>query len=315
MIDMKKRVSARRPFIYANNSNFKYAVWKEWCSLGGNIIGGRPLERYFKSFAYHLDLPTICQCDNEAHLCFGEGASLRFDAFPDYISHEVIPMLWDCWPAYWNTTENWFRKHKVKTAIFTSSLTADHFRKVFPQMNILHCPEGIDTIVYKDGKQLEDRIYDYLEYGRCSRAIDSSLLDERIKVLSSRNEKTGLATREQLADALSDSKVVLALTRQDNQPEIAEGIDTLTQRYWECMLSRCVIIGRAPQELIDLVGYNPVIPIKKDNFNDQILDILEHIEDYQELVDRNRKVALEMGDWKVRMKMVREWLQQQGYRV
>lgn len=310
-----KIIKAKKPFIYPNNSNFKLAVWDEFVKDDVKSTGSRSLEKYYESFSYHLDLPTLYINKKEVRLCFCEGASLRFDTFPDYLLYEIIPMFWDCWPAYWNTTENWFRKHKVKTAIFTSSQTADHFRKVFPQMNILHCPEGIDTIVYKDGKQLEDRIYDYLEYGRCSRAIDSSLLDERIKVLSSRNEKTGLTTREQLADALSDSKVVLALTRQDNQPEIAEGIDTLTQRYWECMLSRCVIIGRAPQELIDLVGYNPVIPIKKDNFNDQILDILEHIEDYQELVDRNRKVALEMGDWKVRMGMVREWLQQQGYRV
>lgn len=307
-----KIIKAKKPFIYSNNSNFKLAVWEEWVKAGGKTTGHRPLEKYYKSLAYHLDLPTLWMGDHVAILCFCEGASLRFDTFPDYLTHEIIPMFWDCWPAYWNTTERWFRKHKVKTAIFTSSQTADHFRGVFPQMNILHCPEAIETGMYKAGKPLRERSVDYLEFGRCSMVIDSTKLDSSIKVLSSRNEYGALSTREQLIDALADSKITIALTRQDNQPHIAQGIDTLTQRYWECMLSRIVIVGRAPQELIDLVGYDPVVPLNKENPSGQFSDILSHIEDYQPLVDRNREVALRMGDWTLRMAQVMAWLSAVG---
>ena len=49
------------------------------------------------------------------------------------------------------------------------------------------------------------------------------------------------------------------------KPELAGDIETLTQRYWECMLSRIVMLGHAPQELIDLIGYNPVIEIDKEH--------------------------------------------------
>lgn len=53
---------------------------------------------------------------------------------------------------------------------------------------------------------------------------------------------------------------------------------TLTQRYCECMFSRMVMEGHAPQELIDFIGYNPVI----------------------ELSD---KISAErLGSWNVRMK-------------
>ena len=45
------------------------------------------------------------------------------------------------------------------------------------------------------------------------------------------------------------------------QPEVAGDIETLTQRYWECMFSRMVMVGHAPQELIDFIGYNPVIEL------------------------------------------------------
>lgn len=312
---MSKVVSVKKPFIYPNNSNFKLAVWEEWVNAGGQAVGDRTLAKYYKSMSYHLDLPTLWLDKKEVRLCFCEGASLRFDTFPDYLTHEIIPMLWDCWPEYWDATEKWFRKHKVRTAIFTSSQSAEHFKGIFSEMNILHCPEAIETEKYKAGKSLKDRSIDYLEFGRCCKVIDSTKLDSSIKVLSSRNEHGALATREQLIEALSDSKITIAFTRQDNLPDIAQGIDTLTQRYWECMLSGVVIIGRAPQELIDLIGYDPVIPLDKENHSKQFAEILNHIADYQELVDRNREVALRMGDWKVRMADVMEWLRCCMYEV
>lgn len=312
---MSKVVSAKKPFVYPNNSNFKLAVWEEWVKAGGQTAGDNALAKYYKSLSYHFDLPTLCQNKKEARLCFCEGASLRFDTFPDYLTHEIIPMFWDCWPEYWDATEKWLRKHKVRTAIFTSSQTAEHFKGIFPEMNILHCPEAIETHKYMVGKPLKDRSIDYLEFGRCSTVIDSAKLTPLIKVLSSRNEHGALATREQLIDALSDSKITIAFTRQDNQPDIAQGIDTLTQRYWECMLSGVVIIGRAPQELIDLIGYDPVIPLDMENPSKQFTEVLSHIEDYQELVDTNRRSALEFGDWKGRIKMIQEWLRYCGYEV
>ena len=63
------------------------------------------------------------------------------------------------------------------------------------------------------------------------------------------------------------------------------------------MLSRIVMQGHAPQELINLVGYNPVIELDYEHPNEQIVDVVAHIEDYQGLVDKNRMVALESGGW------------------
>ena len=36
---------------------------------------------------------------------------------------------------------------------------------------------------------------------------------------------------------------------------------------------------------------------------------------YQELVDRNRETALQMGSWDIRMKQIMEWLRGLGYEV
>ena len=114
---------------------------------------------------------------------------------------------------------------------------------------------------------------------------------------------------------MGDAKVTKALPRSMTQPEIAGDIETLTQRYWENMLSRMVMVGHAPQELIDIIGYNPVIEIDTTNPILQITNILMHIEDYQELVDRNRAAALKHGDWRLRMRDVMLWLAECGYEV
>lgn len=102
---------------------------------------------------------------------------------------------------------------------------------------------------------------------------------------------------------MGNAKVTVALPRSITQPEIAGDIETLTQRYWECMFSRMVMVGHAPQELIDFIGYNPVIELSdKISPEEQIADVIEHIEDYQSLVDKNHDTAVKFGSWNVRMK-------------
>ena len=93
------------------------------------------------------------------------------------------------------------------------------------------------------------------------------------------------------------------------QPEIAGDIETLTQRYWECMFSRMVMVGHAPQELIDFIGDNPVIELTdKISPEELIANVIEYIEDYQYLVDKNRETAERLGSWDVRMKWLMEEL-------
>ena len=108
---------------------------------------------------------------------------------------------------------------------------------------------------------------------------------------------------------MGNAKVTIALSRSITQPEIAGDIETLTQRYWECMFSRMVMVGHAPQELIDFIGYNPVIELSdKISAEEQIADVIEHIEDYQPLVDKNHDTAERLGSWDMRMKWLMEEL-------
>lgn len=271
--------------------------------------------------AYRWELPSLAKGlrsvigKTEARLRFIEPVSLRFDTFPDYALHEVVSMVWDCWPCYFEETCQWLEKHHVRTAIFTASQTAERMRKRFPEMNILCITEGIDTFLYKEGKLLKDRSIDLLEFGRSNERVFKSALPSTVNHVCTRQGGRFIYTNEQLFAAMGDARITLCLPRCDTQPERAGDIETLTQRYWEAMLSRMVIVGRAPRELTDFLGYNPVITLDPTDPNAQIADILAHIDDYQPLVDKNRQTALAQADWTLRMGQIKNWLSSLGYTV
>lgn len=312
----KTIVTAVPPYLHPHNINFKIAAFKAWQQNNGQTRNSYYPPRNLHGIFFRWELPCIYKkSKKEARLRFVEPISTKFDTFPDYIFYEIIPFIWDCWPIFFEKTCQYFIKHQVRTAFFTSSQTAEKMQKRFPSMNIFFVPEGIDTSLYKEGKLLKDRNIDLLEYGRKNdKAIKFNLPNTINHVFSKKGEKL-FASNDDLFSALADTRITITLTRKDTQPELAGDIDTLTQRYWESMLSRIVMIGRAPQELIDLIGYNPVIELDYKHPNEQIIDILNNIEDYQPLVDKNRETALKLGDWKIRMEDVMKKLISVGYQI
>ena len=324
-----KVVKAVAPYHHLGFLNFKEGPYLAWKELGGMVAKEHYPWRMFHGLAYRGELPTLWKNKKEARLRFVEPVSLYFDTYPDYVQYEVIPMIWDCWPCYFDKMCAWLKKHDVRTAIFTSNQTAERIKEIFPMMNVMFCPEGIDTSKYIVGKKLEDRTIDVLEFGRSILRTKTKNQNEKINYVCTKVDGKFLYTNEQLVEAMSDAKVTIALPRSVTDPKIAGDIETLTQRYWECMLSRMVMVGQAPKELVDLIGYNPVVEINETSYENQnrktaslseLLDstikkVLGHIEDYQELVDKNRGTALRLGDWSLRIKQVMDWLQKCGYSV
>ncbi|WP_455076975.1 hypothetical protein [Prevotella koreensis] len=305
-----KKVVAVAP--YNHGVNFKMQAYNAWVKIGGETMPSHYPWRLFHRFAYNYELPTIPKNNDIAQLRFVEPISLSFDTFPDYARYEIIPLVWDCWPIYFEKTCLWFVKHDVKTAIFTSSQTAERMRERFPQMNILTITEGIDTSKYQEGKLLKERDIDILEFGRNNNLLNKGL-PANIKHICSNGKQKMFATDEEFHAALKNSKITICFPRCDTNPETAGDIETLTQRYWEAMLSRMIIVGRAPKELINIVGYNPVIELNHKNSKDAVLEILNNINDYQSLVDRNRETATRISSWDMRVEIIKEWLHKIGY--
>ncbi len=307
-----KKVFAVAP--YNHGVNFKMQVFDAWVKLGGRVMQSHYPPHLFHGYAFNHELPSIWKSKKKTQLRFVEPVSISFDTFPDYTHYEIIPMIWDCWPMYFEKTCQWFIKHNVRTAIFTSSQTADRMKERFPEMKILAITEGIDTSKYIEGKNLNERSIDLLEFGRKNKIVFDVNLPKNYTHLYSKNGEHLFKTEQDLVNGLADSKITVCYPRCDTQPQKAGDIETLTQRYWEAMLSRIVIVGRAPKELIDLIGYNPVIEIGKENQKERIIDIINHINNYQSLVDRNNDTAKKMGSWDIRARQIMDWLRSSGYK-
>lgn len=308
---MTKKVYAVAPYIYQNGINFKHKPYEVWVKCGGQTAKILYPVRPFHRLVFEHEFPTLWKSKSEARLRFVEPISVSFDTFPDYARYEVIPFVWDCWPRYFEKMCCWMEKHEVRTAIFTSSQTAERMRERFPKMNIMWCPEAVDASLYHEGKILKERTIDVLEFGRSSNVNVNE--GTSFRYVCTKVGGKFIFNNEQLHEAMEDAKITIALPRSVTQPKVAGDIETLTQRYWENMLSRMVMVGHAPKELVDLIGYNPVVELDGKNPIGQIEDILAHIEDYQPLVDKNRDTALQMGDWTLRMKTVMAFLETNGY--
>jgi len=319
-----KIIRAVAPYIHPGSINFKTAAYGAWVKTGGKTAKSHYPIRVLHGVVYQYDLPTVFKSKKEARLRFVEPVSIRFDTFPDYAHYEIIPFFWDCWPCYYDKIEVWLKKHDVKTAVFTSSQEMEEMKRRLPNINMLHCPEAVDTSLYKEGKPLRERTIDLLEFGRSNEKVidmrkikDLEIHGNSINHVATKVGDSFIYENKQLYEAMGNAKTTICLPKNMTHPQIAHGIETLTQRYLEAMLSRMVIIGHCPKELSDLIGYNPCIEIVKDTdaVQEQIKNILEHIENYQPLVDKNRDTALKMGDYKIRMRNLQEWVASIGYSI
>lgn len=235
-------------------------------------------------------------------------ASFRIEssAWPWVYFHEIVPMMWDLWPGDYHAFKRFVRRNRVRTVFCTARQSVAWINANCAGTVAHWIPEGADVASYPQGDKLVMRSVDVLSYGRRMEGLHLALTGAAERKLVC--YQVGAGNRfEEMTAALRSAKMSICYPKYDTSPDVAKGVETLTQRYWEAMLSGTLIVGRAPQELIHVCGYNPVIELG-DNPVEQIKEILRQIDSYQGLADRNRKCAEEKGGWDGRIKMIREIL-------
>lgn len=217
----------------------------------------------------------------------------------------TIPYCWDVWGPELDEWTRRLSQPRVVAVLTSSSNARDELRARLPNMSIEYVPEAIDIRRFPFRVPLRSRSIDVLELGRRNtrwhEAVTSMLRDTAAVHKYERSAgATIFSTDEDLDAGLLDSRISICFTRQDSHPEVAGGIDALTQRYLESIAAGCILLGRAPQDLIDLFGYNPVIDVDWADPPGQLRTILASLEDYQAAVDANRRRLLDVGSWAVR---------------
>ena len=248
----------------------------------------------------HQHFPQLISRNKGNLIITGNGSTIEDSLFPYFCGYNVIPMLWDCWPDKWEIMIKDFKLFDINTVFVTSSQVV----------------KRINASLYNKGKELKDRTIDVMDMGRRmleyeevitklqKEGVIQHVITSKIDNDGNLDDKHVVYTNEELHQMMSDSKIMICFPRCDTNPQTAGNIETLTQRYWEAMLSRCIIIGRAPKELIQFLGYSPVIEVDWKRPEKQLIQILSNISHYQELVNRNYKSAKEKADWSNRIGLI-----------
>ena len=101
-------------------------------------------------------------------------------------------------------------------------------------------------------------------------------------------------------DGLARSRISICVPSNITHPARAGDVETMTIRYLQSMVSKCLVVGYAPKEMIELFGYNPVVEIDMENPADQLLDILNNFVKYTPLIEKNYNSVLKNHTWRQR---------------
>ena len=225
--------------------------------------------------------------------------------FPYFTLNSSLKVLWtyDVWEPDYKSVENLVRKSEVKLLLLSSYQATQHFKNLKIENCKVHwVPETINPEDYKR-KEWSERRINILSFGRSWLNYHEKIVSGCIKnninyVYQERNETTDVAvqglkrnlqfpTWSNFVDGLADSQICICFPRTVTHPKLAGNVSTLTIRYLQAMASKCLIVGIAPLEVKLLLSYNPVIEVDWKDPVGQIQEILEHPEDWQELIEKN----------------------------
>jgi hypothetical protein len=234
---------------------------------------------------------------------------LEKKTFPFSYWTEIIPYTFDCWPTYYDWWASFYKRERVRIAFISARQSAEHFAGAFPKMKAVWLPEAIDPDEYCASKPWGERDIDVLEMGRRFEPYHDRIVDRATQAnLVHLYERNGIKSifpgRAELIDGLARTKLLVCFPRSITHPEEAEGVETVTYRYFQSMASKCLMLGHAPQELIDLFGYNPVIEVQDGNEFEQIEWLLNTLNSFSEVVEKNYARLHEVGTWRSRVKTI-----------
>jgi hypothetical protein len=221
--------------------------------------------------------------------------------------------MFDAWPRYMPWLADFVDLFNVQTIFFSSRQSSERFRSMRRdgEQRGHWLPEGIAPDEYA-WLPLDQKTCDVLEFGRRHESYHQQIAS-RLKAagIVHRYAEAGAPlfhSKPELCAALAKAKICLCFPSSVTHPERAEGISTMTLRYLQAMLSKCVVLGIAPDDIVEVFGYDPVVPIDMANPHGQILDILAHPERYESLVERNYHTTLHGHLWRHRLQSVRALL-------
>jgi hypothetical protein len=221
-----------------------------------------------------------------------------------------LRVLWtyDVWEPDYERVEKMVREANINLLLLSSEQATTHFSNLaIPNCEVHWVGETVNPEDYSF-KDWNSRTTDILSFGRTYHNYHQAIVEgcELGKIEYRYQERTeeidvavqglkkGLQfpTREDFVKGLADAKICICFPRCVTHPGLAGNISTITLRYLQAMASKCVIIGSAPRELKDILNYDAVIEVDWEHPIAQIQHIIDHPDQYQELINKNYEAVL-----------------------
>lgn len=218
--------------------------------------------------------------------------------------------LFDAWPVHHNSFISFLNNNKIDHLFVHSSKLAQRFQAVLNSTNVNWIPEAIDPscYVFSNSKSI-----DVLSFGRKYDKYHNIILpyltkNNKVYHFEKVKGEVIFEKRSDFIDALGNSKISICFPSNITHPDRAGDLEIMTMRYLQSIVSKCLIIGKAPEEMVHLFGYNPVIEINWDDPLGQLDFILENLDQYHELIEKNYDTVLNNHTWHHRWDLIKQLL-------
>lgn len=199
--------------------------------------------------------------------------------------------LFDAWPSTYREIDELTKKYEIDVLFVTAKQSAERLDRTLGGVDVKWCPEPLVELGFKN-KPWAERKIGVLQIGRKHEGFHRALVGSRTPIgakylYEERQGEIIFPTRTEFVLGLADSKISVCFPCDMTHADRAGDVSTMTQRYLQSMASGCLVVGASPPEMVELFGYDPVVPAEMDYPAAQIAEILAYPDKYQELVMKN----------------------------
>lgn len=228
-------------------------------------------------------------------------------------SHNRSVYLFDGWPSKHEKILDFFNYLKIDRLFISSAQSAKILGSKLGFDKVYWIPEGINPAEYKQYSS-DAKTIDVLALGRKYDLYHHAIVDylretKKIYLYEKVKGQIIFPTREEFIEGIARSKISICVPCNITHPERSGFLKHMTSRYLQSMVSKCLVVGHAPNEMIELFGYNPVIEIDILNPTQQLESILKNYSDYLPLIEKNYEQVLQNHTWENRWNQIKKILQ------
>ncbi len=208
--------------------------------------------------------------------------------------------LCDVWPSKDKLLIKLCRQLGIDPVFVSYRDSAMRLAELDKSRRYIYVPEGLPAGHYP-AKPFSERNWELVSFGRKWVALHNQLKEGSFKY-AFRDDGTPVAnTHDDLMALLGDTKISICAPRGITDPGDTGGVEAMTLRFLQSIACKCLILGRAPGEMVDLFGYNPVVEAREDDPVGQVQQILANFGDYEPLIERNYQELLSRHLWSHRL--------------